>query len=456
MKQVTHTLTDFPMPENPTLERIVIAELITFPTELIEAERIVNAEMFTSDERKTAWLTLIQMHNSGLSIDLTTFFTRANKDFMLKEVMPQISKIGSGISVLQHCSELREVSAKRKAYLSAIDLLRHSSCNTSTLNDIIDTPAQLIESINADFKEDKYTEKVSDTINILAEEIQHNQCARQNGMRTRIPTGFRYLNKLTYSGFNAGQLIILAARPSIGKTAIMLQMAKEAVFSGFPATIFSLEMTNTELAQRLLFSTEEIKPLQIVRGDMEWDAFERAAGQFASAPLYLNDKSRTIEDIISGIILNHRQGKCDIAFIDYLGLIQHSNSRQPLYQIIAEVTKRLKQVAKDCRIPIVLLCQLNRASASENRPPALFDLRDSGSIEQDADIVLMLERNKETSGNGRSDDDSYPSSEIEQNNNRINMWVRKNRQGKAGDIAIGLVANSTFTAFSESGLIQPE
>lgn len=137
MKQVTHTLTDFPMPENPTLERIVIAELITFPTEIIEAERIVNAEMFTSDERKTAWLTLIQMHNSGLSIDLTTFFTRANKDFMLKEVMPQISKIGSGISVLQHCSELREVSAKRKAYLSAIDLLRHSSCNTSTLNDII-------------------------------------------------------------------------------------------------------------------------------------------------------------------------------------------------------------------------------------------------------------------------------------------------------------------------------
>lgn len=443
MKQTTNTLMDFPMPENPNLERIVIAELITFPNGIIEAERILDTEMFTSDNRKGAWQTLLQLHSNGMLIDLPTFFLKSDKDFVLKEIMPAINAVGSGAAFLQHCTELREVSAKRKAYLSAIELLHQSSCATSTLNDILDTPSKLIESINSDFKEDKHTEKICDTINALAEEIQQNQCDRQQGKITRIPTGFKYLDKLTYSGFNAGQLIILAARPSIGKTAIMLQMAKQAVISGFSTTIFSLEMTNTELAQRLLFSTEEVKPMQIISGDVEWQAFERAAGQFASTPMYLNDKSRTIEDIVSGIILNQKQGKCDIAFIDYLGLIQHSNNRQPLYQVIAEVTKRLKQVAKDCRIPIVLLCQLNRASASENRPPALFDLRDSGSIEQDADIVLMLER------------DSV-SSDTEQNTGHINMWVRKNRQGKAGDIAINIVANSTYTAFSETGMKLPE
>lgn len=443
MKQITYTMADFPMPENPSLERIVIAELITSPAEIIEAERLLDAEMFTSDNRKGAWLTLIQMHTDGMVIDLPTFFSKSDRDFMLKEIMPVINQIGSGAAILQHCAELREVSAKRKAYLSAIELLRHSVSCTSTLNDVINTPAKLIESINADFKEDKHTEKVCDTINALADEIQKNQCDRQQGKLSRIPTGFQFLDKLTYAGFNAGQLIILAARPSVGKTAIMLQMAKEAVNFGFPVTIFSLEMTNTELARRLLFSTEEVKPMQIMRGDVEWQAFERAAGQFASVPMYLNDKSRTIEDIVSGIILNHKQGKCSIAFIDYLGLIQHSNSRQPLYQTIAEVTKRLKQVAKDCKIPIVLLCQLNRASASENRPPALYDLRDSGSIEQDADIVLMLERNSETS-------------DVSPNAGHINMWVRKNRQGKAGDIAIELVANATYTRFSETGMKLPE
>ena len=443
MKQITYTMTDFPMPENPSLERIVIAELITSPSEIIEAERLLDAEMFTSDNRKSAWLTLIQMHADGMVIDLTTFFSKSDRDFMLKEIMPVINQIGSGAAILQHCDELREVSAKRKAYLSAIEMLRHSVCCTSTLTDILNTPAKLIESINADFKEDKHSEKVCDTINALADEIQKNQCDRQQGKLSRIPTGFQFLDKLTYAGFNAGQLIILAARPSVGKTAIMLQMAKEAVNSGFPATIFSLEMTNTELAQRLLFSTGMITPKQVARGEIVWKDFESAAGQFASAPMYLNDSANTIDEIVSRIVLGNKQGKCSIAFIDYLGLIRHTNSRQPLYQIIAEVTKRLKQVAKECRIPIVLLCQLNRASAAENRPPALYDLRDSGSIEQDADIVLMLER-----------DNDYLPAVADTTSGCINMWIRKNRQGKAGDIAIKLVANNTFTSFNEISFLQ--
>jgi replicative DNA helicase len=109
------------------------------------------------------------------------------------------------------------------------------------------------------------------------------------------------------------------------------------------------------------------------------------------------------------------------------------DSRASLYQAIAETTKRIKQAAKMCRIPIVLLCQLNRASASEKRAPMLYDLRDSGSIEQDADIVLMLERAFEDN----SDDKD------------VNMWVRKNRQGKAGDIKVEITANDTFTAFTD-------
>jgi replicative DNA helicase len=209
----------------------------------------------------------------------------------------------------------------------------------------------------------------------------------------------------------------------------MLQMAMAAAKAGKSVNLYNLEMTNTELAQRMLFATGRLTPLQMARGEVEWRDFELASGEYAGRPLYLNDSVSTAEEIISRISLNALRGKCDIAFIDYLGLIQ-MNSRLQLKEAIAEVTKRLKNVAKEYRIPIVLLCQLNRASASENRPPMMHDLRDSGAIEQDADIILMLERSAENEG-------------------EINMWVRKNRQGKAGDVKVELKANETFTAFAD-------
>ena len=206
-------------------------------------------------------------------------------------------------------------------------------------------------------------------------------------------------------------------------------MAKSAAIAGKSVNLFNLEMTNTELAQRFLFSTGKLTPLQVARGEVVWRDFEDALGEFASKPIYLNDSASSDDEIISRITLNNQAGKCDIAFIDYLGLMQMS-SKSTLAQSIADVTKRLKQTAKACAIPIVLLCQLNRASESEKRTPQLFDLRDSGSIEQDADIVLMLEKSDTNEGD-------------------VDMWVRKNRQGKAGEIKVEISSNDTFTAFTD-------
>ena len=304
--------------------------------------------------------------------------------------------------------------------------------NGSDLNDLIARPGKLIDEIAHNIRSGESTESIAKVLNDLADSIQTNQVDQAQGKRTRVPSGFRMLDALTYSGFNAGNLVILSARPSVGKTAVMLQMALSATRAGFPATIFSLEMTNQELAQRLLFSTGEITPAQIAQNAIDWSDYESANGQISELPLNLNDKARTLDEICTNIVLEHQRGRCDIAFIDYLGLIQSPGARQPMYILIAERTSRLKQIAKECQIPIVLLCQLNRNIESENRPPQLYDLRDSGSIEQDADIVLMLER-----------------ASRDLNDMAVNMWVRKNRQGKAGDICIELMANYTFSAFTE-------
>ena len=140
-----------------------------------------------------------------------------------------------------------------------------------------------------------------------------------------------------------------------------------------------------------------------------------------------------MDDICNDIMLQHQRGRCAIAFIDHLHIISGGNNRLTTYQQVKERTGRLKQLAMECNIPVVLLCQLNRLSENENRPPNLRDLRDSGSIEEDADIVLMLARHT----NALSDPDS-------------DMWVRKNRQGRA-DVCVELTGDFStgFTVFRE-------
>lgn len=316
--------------------------------------------------------------------------------------------------------------------------MMHASDGTRSAQDVIDKVGSFAETIRREIDADKGMQHIADAFNDLGEKIEENIQQRKEGKIIRVPTGFSVLDYLTYGGFNAGNLVILAARPSVGKTAVMLQMAKAAAMAGKAVNLFNLEMTNVELAQRFLFSTGSVTPQQVARGDMEWINFEIGSGKFSNQPIWLNDSAYTEEEIIRYITLNSQAGKCDIAFIDYLGLIR-MNAKLPLHQAIAETTKRLKQVAKQCGIPIVLLCQLNRASASENRPPAMYDLRDSGSIEQDADIILMLEK-----------------ASYEEDGKDVNIWVRKNRQGKAGDIKIEIVGNDTFTAFTEKNGREPE
>ena len=195
-------------------------------------------------------------------------------------------------------------------------------------------------------------------------------------------------------------------------------------------------MTDEELVQRLIVGTGLVSTLELVSGNVDWQNYERAAQMAISKNLIINDRAKSLDEICTNITLAVQRGKCKIAFIDYLGLIRHSDRSKTQAQIIGDITHRLKGVAMECRIPIVLLCQLNRESAKENRSPVLTDLRDSGEIEQDADVVLMLERPRDDMGTTIED--------------RIDMWVRKNRTGKCTfDEAYHLQGNESYSNFHE-------
>lgn len=426
------TLKDYQLPQSDWLEIQVICDLIALPETIVTAEQLLTTDMFTLQDTEDAWTTIRTMAKEGKTIDLPSLHGKISSGLMTG-ILKMIPNSGGMTSTIEHYASLKELYVKRKCYFAALDFLRDASNTNVGAHDLIEKAGGFAENLRKEINAEKGTQHISQVLNDLGEKIEELQRNREKGKVLRVPTGFYTLDWMTYGGFNTGNLVILAARPSVGKTAIMLQMAKAAAFSGKAVNLFNLEMTNTELAQRFIFSTGEVTPVAMARGEVEWNAYERASAQFASKPIYMNDSASTADEIISRITLNNQAGKCDIAFIDYLGLINMGGgSRTPLYQAIAETTKRLKQIAKACGIPIVLLCQLNRASASEKRAPALYDLRDSGSIEQDADIVLMLERASD-----------------EEDGKDVNMWVRKNRQGKAGEIKIELQGNETFTAFRD-------
>ena len=437
MNKNEKTLADYPIPDSVAIERQVLRDAVGCPETVGELMAILTTDMFTSDERKHIWQMIVWMHRTHLKIDLLSVQARVGKHFVTEVIASGVDFGSTATSTFEHARLLRDAYSRRKAYFAGISLLEASAKAENTEVDIYSESDKAVKSVQEGTIPNEGS-RLCDVVNKVADEIQDREKKESDGMRWRIPTGFPLLDGITYNGWGPGQLIVLAARPSVGKTAIALQMAKASAESGFPTMFFSLEMTEMELARRLLSSTGEITQGEMMVGKMDWTRYERAAGRIADIPLTIYDKTRTLSEITAKILIEAERGKCKIAFIDYLSLIKDiDNSKLALAQQLANITAELKITAKRAGIPIVLLAQLNRESAKDARPPQLFDLRDSGSIEQDADIVLMLEQVK-----SQFNDSDTPD---------INMWLRKNRQYKK-EVCITVRPDKTYTSFTEIGM----
>lgn len=417
------------VPDSRDLERQVLADLISNPDLIPTARGTMNRSVFSVEAFSRVWDNLNDMTDQGITVDLSTISTRIDRETLMELMRPTP---GLTNETMDHCRALVEMSTRRSLFLRCYEIMTRAGNPGTDFAELLSMPGNLVADITATTRAGASTKEVKNVLFEFAETIQADQVNRANGKRTRVPTGFPMLDKLTYNGFNNGNLIVLAARPSVGKTAIMLQMALAASRAGFPTIVYSLEMTNEELARRMVFSTGFVTPGQLANDRFEWGDMERANKQFDGLPLAFNDRCQTLDEIRNDILLNHQRGRCAVAFIDHLHRIRPTDSRKSMYQAVTEMSGQCKCIARECEIPVVLLAQLNRMSETENRPPDLRDLRDSGSIESDADIVLMLERATHT----RSDPN-------------VNMWVRKNKQGEAGEICICLRGNRSFTVFDE-------
>ena len=436
---------DIPFPETFDIERQLLADVVTAPDSMGDVFPLIHPDFFTTQERRRIWETIADHYNRGRSFDVATLASLIGRPFV-EEVLPKASTPATVMSAIEHATVLRTGAAKRRAYVAATAFLQQTANPAASELDILSAAENFAAGVEGPSPvQNELT--LAEAVEAVRGDVRVLQDSAADGkLPARIPTGFMGLDNAINNGFKPGQLIVLAARPGVGKTSLMLHFAKTAARAGYPVYISTLEMTAPELGEKFIYSTGEVRPVEVAHGTVDWTRFDAAAADLAGLPILINLFSRTLEEIVARITQAVKRGACRIAFIDYLGLVQDTNNLgggAKLYQIIAKITGALKAAAKRLGIPVVLLCQLNREQAREHRSPELYDLRDSGSIEQDADIVLMLEN------------------EYRDGRLSVTAWLRKNRGGRrvggrGGDLGFILEPNETYSAFAERGVVNEE
>lgn len=434
----TVTMEEYPVPISIDAEYQILSDIIGGgdPELMYKATEVLTEESFANDSTRRVWTVIKEMHDAGEPVELTTVLGRID-GATYGRIIGYSAEYGHTAEA--HLRALESLALRRRAYMFAFNIVQRAS-GEMAVDYLSEAPRQFSDIVDGT-QRSKGPRKIGDVINSFADEIQEREAARKEGKTGRIPTSFTALDSNTGGGFGPGQLIILAARPSVGKTSVMLQMARAAA-SVCPTEVFSLEMTEYELVEKIFRSTGEITTEHLDRS-MDWEAFNRVTAWCERMGLYLNTRARSLGDICSRIRADSHRGICKVAFIDYLGLINDGMpNTMPKAQRIGTVTRTLKELAQTCGIPIVLLCQLNRGSAEGNRPPQLYDLRDSGDIEQDADIVIMLQHLDE-----QEDRDNREPGE---NGEILRLWVRKNRHGRR-DWRLYCTIGRNYNYFEQKG-----
>ncbi len=289
-------------------------------------------------------------------------------------------------------------------------------------------------------------DRVSDSAKEIKEAVKEANTViakllMKKGELTGVTSGFKDLDAMTF-GFQRQEMIVIAARPSMGKTSFALNIAEAAALpkagkEPVPTLVFSLEMSSSQLALRMLCARSRVN-MKLLRDGLvgrdgrEVNALGQAAEEFKKCPLLIDDSSAlTIMEMRAKARRIYARKKLGLIIVDYLQLLSGSDARAPREQQVAEVSRGLKAMAKELDLPVIVLSQLNRSSEKENRTPRLSDLRESGSIEQDADVVIMLSRPKDS-------DEKFQTA-----TGAADLIVAKQRNGPVGDLKLTFLQEIT-------------
>ncbi|MFM8728697.1 MAG: replicative DNA helicase [Planctomycetaceae bacterium] len=388
-------------PQNLDAEKSVLGSILLMNEAIDEVGESLKAEHFYSDAHQKIYAAIHKLYEAGIrgidAITLAEELIRRNEldtvggPAYLAEILETVPHAAH---VRYYADIVRDKWMQRSLIYACTEIL--ADCYNAA-----DDVESLLQS--AERRVFSNVEEQGATASIAIRDIlmdafhRIDDRLRKTGDVTGITTGFRDLDEQT-TGFQATELIILAARPSMGKTALVCNIA-EAVArkSGKGVLLFSLEQSNLELAERFLAITAKINGHDLRAGNLSEDQhmqLVKASDDLARLPLFIDDKpGRTMTQVAALARRLHRRSQLGIIIIDYLQLIEPEDKNAPREQQIAGISRRLKFLAKELRVPLVALAQLNRGvELREDKRPRLADLRESGAIEQDADMVMFLHR----------------------------------------------------------------
>ena len=408
----------------------------------------MKTEYFYIPQHREIYSAMSAMYELSQTIDFVSLLEKLKSDGVYDEaggkayLTQLVQTVPSAANVLTYVAIIRERYYARALMTAAQDIIKDVNENEMDSGRLLDKAEQRIFEIRQGREISGLTH-----IKSVIENETYDRLSKMADPETRpdyigIPCGIGDLDKMI-TGLNKSDLIILGARPGMGKTSFALNIVRNvAVNTGKTVCFFSLEMTRDQLAQRMLSSEAGIKSEKLRTGELdddEWTRLAQAGDSLSKANIYFDETSSiTVPEMKAKL---RRMKQVDLVVIDYLGLMKSARPTENRVQEVSEITRNLKIMAKDLKVPVIACAQLSRGTETKGKShrPALSDLRESGSIEQDADIVLFLYR--ESYYDNEKADDEDRSDET-----RAECIVAKNRHGEIG--TVDLHWDGQFTRFT--------
>ncbi len=387
-------------PQNIEAEQSVLGAILFENDALSTAVEILRPEDFYRDAHKKIFIGMLELYEKSEPIDLITLTEQLSRKEQLEGVGGAsylsflVSQVPTSANIKYHSKILKEKAILRNLIRTATEIVSMSYDENLEVNDLLDKAETKMFSIKEKMVKGSFIhvkEILKDTIELV------DRLYNKKELITGIPSSFIDLDAVT-TGFHPGELIVVGARPGMGKTSFCLNIALHVgIEVKVPVAIFSLEMTKELIVLRIICSEAEVDSKSIRSGYHSKEDYRKlvnAAGRVAEAPIYIDDTFNSVLEIRAKARRLKAEQGLGLIVIDYLQLMRGEGSHLQREQVISDISRSLKALAKDLSVPIIVISQLNRSceQRGEDKHPILADLRESGAIEQDADTILFLYR----------------------------------------------------------------
>lgn len=440
-------------PNDKVAEQSVLGAVFLSSGAFVDAIEYLVPEDFYQHANQLVFKAMMNLNDRDEAIDAVTVVNELNKNNELEDVggASYIAELAEAVptasNVIYYAKIVRSKGVLRKLISAASEIVTESFDENEEVEDILDKAERSIMGVSEGVNEGGF-KKISDVVSESLKEIE--ALYEDSSEITGLATGFKDLDKIT-TGLHSDELVILAARPAVGKTAFALNIVQNvATKSNATAAVFSLEMSAEQLVNRMICSEGSIDANHLRTGQLdqnEWKNLIVAMGSLSKTSIYIDDTPGIKMSEIRAKCrrLAKETGKLDIIIIDYLQLIE-GTGQENRQQEVSAISRQLKKLAKELHVPVIALSQLSRGvEQRQDKRPVLSDIRESGSIEQDADIVAFLYRDDYYDSEG-SDDDDEPQEDTNQDVGEVEVIVSKNRSGPRGTVKLLFV--KSYNKFS--------